>query len=294
MPPDAHNSPPVAASPRSSHWRALALLGAGIAIAVAAVAATTWMVSATSSDNFCASACHSMQWAAAAYERSPHYSNAFGVRASCADCHIPDEDRPVTLFQYLSGTLWTKGMAGVADVYHKLAGTIADKHKWEAERPRLSGHVDTWLAKTHSVTCQGCHDLTAFRGKGNVMATEVHDGVLKAATVDCTSCHTKNVGHVYEADLVQYQADRATRLVDVPALLAKYGCAVCHAEDAPRVGPSYRRIAGKYAGVQGATAKLESAIQGGASGTWGSMPMPAQQEVPDADRAAIAAWILQR
>lgn len=291
---DRHNPPPNPPLPRFRRRHAFVLLGAGFAIGAVTVAATTWMVSASSSDNFCAGACHSMQWAAAAYERGPHYSNALGVRASCADCHIPYEDRPVTPFQYLFGTLWTKGLAGVADVYHKLAGTIEDKQKWEVDRSRLSSQVDSWLAKTHSVTCQGCHDLAAFSGKGNVMAAQVHAGVVNASTVDCTSCHTRNVGHVYDADLAQYQTDRAVRPVNVPALLANYGCVGCHAENAPRVGPSYRQIAAKYAGATGAAASIEGAIQVGGSGAWGSIPMPAQPQVPDADRAAIAAWILQR
>src|SRR5206468_8618518 len=129
-----------------------------------------------------------MQWAAAAYERSPHYANHLGVRASCADCHIPYEDRPATPFQYVFGTLWTKGLAGVVDVEHKLAGTIADREKWEALRPRLSAGVAAWIRETHSVTCQGCHDLAAFRGSGNPMVAEAPAGVVSSATAGCTGC----------------------------------------------------------------------------------------------------------
>jgi hypothetical protein len=31
------------------------------------------------------------------------------------------------------------------------------------------------------------------------MAIEEHAGLLKSATVDCTSCHDEAVGHVYES-----------------------------------------------------------------------------------------------
>jgi len=76
------------------------------------------------------------------------------------------------------------------------------------------------------------------------------------------------------------EADRANRPADVPALLAKYPCAGCHADNVSWVGLSCRQIAAKYAGAAGATARLEVGIQAGVGGVWGPLPMPAQQHVP--------------
>jgi len=177
-----------------------ALIGLGVVVGVVAVAGTTWMVNATSSVNFCSTACHSMQWAAAAYERGPHYVNAVGVRASCGDCHIPFEDRPATPFQYVFGTLWTKGLDGTRDVYAKMRGTIADKTKWEAERPRLTASVESWLRATNFVTCHGCHNDSAFTAKGGspFMAVEAHSKAGRAGKLDCLLCH-QGFAHRYEA-----------------------------------------------------------------------------------------------
>lgn len=178
----------------------LLLLGAGIALGIAIAATTTWVVNATSSSNFCATECHSMQWAAKAWENGPHYRNQAGVRASCADCHIPFESRPATPFQYLFGTLWTKGVDGAQDVWAKLRGEISDPQKWAAQKPRLSAEVRAFFKQTGSQTCQGCHKLDAFAKTGTsaFMVMEVHAGLIKSATVDCVQCH-QNVGHVWPA-----------------------------------------------------------------------------------------------
>jgi nitrate/TMAO reductase-like tetraheme cytochrome c subunit len=176
------------------------LVLAGIVIGIAVAGTTTWMVNASSSNNFCATECHSMQWAVAAYRNGPHYQNEFGVRASCADCHIPFEDRPATPFQYVFGTLWTKGVDGTHDVIAKMRGAIADRERWDAEQPRLRAGVRAWFKRTGSATCRGCHKLEAFSGQGAsaFMKAEVHSGALKADTADCLQCHP-GIAHVYPA-----------------------------------------------------------------------------------------------
>jgi nitrate/TMAO reductase-like tetraheme cytochrome c subunit len=183
---------------RPSNWWVAAFVALGIVLGIVIAGTTTWMVNASSSSNFCATECHSMKWAAAAWEKSPHYRNPFGVRASCADCHIPFESRPATPFQYVFGTLWTKGLDGVQDVAAKLRGVIADEAEWNAEKPRLSAEVRAWFKQTHSATCQGCHKLDAFEttGPSAFMAMEVHAGLIKASTVYCLECHS-GIAHVY-------------------------------------------------------------------------------------------------
>jgi len=42
----------------------------------------------TNTTEFCTS-CHSMQWVKEEWMESVHYKNASGVRAECADCHVP-------------------------------------------------------------------------------------------------------------------------------------------------------------------------------------------------------------
>jgi cytochrome c5 len=76
------------------------------------------------------------------------------------------------------------------------------------------------------------------------------------------------------------------------AMMQKYGCAACHAVDKPVVGPAYSQVAAKYRGDNTAATKLEQKVKAGGSGVWGSVPMPPNATVPDADIKALVTWIL--
>lgn len=79
------------------------------------------------------------------------------------------------------------------------------------------------------------------------------------------------------------------------ALAMKSGCLACHQVENKVVGPSYKDIAAKYKGQEGAQEMLtKSAIAGGVN-VWGPIPMPAKggrMDVSDEDIGKIVAWIL--
>lgn len=77
-----------------------------------------------------------------------------------------------------------------------------------------------------------------------------------------------------------------------PALAKSKNCMACHAVEKKLVGPSFKDIATKYSGQSDATAKLASKIVKGGSGVWGPVPMPANNQVTDADAQTLAAWVL--
>ncbi len=66
----------------------------------------------------------------------------------------------------------------------------------------------------------------------------------------------------------------------------------CHAADKKLVGPSYKAVADKYAGVKAAVDMLATKIVKGGSGAWGPVPMPANPQVSEAEAKKLAAWIL--
>lgn len=76
------------------------------------------------------------------------------------------------------------------------------------------------------------------------------------------------------------------------ALTRKYACVACHQAAAKTVGPSWKEIGAKYADGKRTAAQLATSIKAGGSGKWGSIPMPAQAQVPDADAQSIAQWLL--
>ena len=82
-----------------------------------------------------------------------------------------------------------------------------------------------------------------------------------------------------------------TALVTAEALILaqKHTCTACHGVNSKILGPSFTDIHKKY-GPNSATA-LAAKIKAGGSGVWGSVPMPAQAQVPDADIRAIADWL---
>jgi cytochrome c len=79
---------------------------------------------------------------------------------------------------------------------------------------------------------------------------------------------------------------------NVQQLLASSACTACHAVDTKVVGPAFRDVGSKYRDRPDAAAYLATKIREGGQGVWGSVPMPPQSSLKDADARAIAAWIL--
>ncbi len=67
----------------------------------------------TNETEFCTS-CHSMQTNLKEYKETPHYKSASGVRASCADCHVPKAFMPKMVAKIMAAK----------DVFHELLGTL--------------------------------------------------------------------------------------------------------------------------------------------------------------------------
>ncbi|HMM53952.1 MAG TPA: c-type cytochrome [Candidatus Desulfobacillus sp.] len=76
------------------------------------------------------------------------------------------------------------------------------------------------------------------------------------------------------------------------ALAKAKNCTSCHSVDKKVVGPAYKDVAKKYAGQADAAAKLEAKVKKGGSGVWGSIPMPPNAAVSDADIHTLVAWVL--
>lgn len=77
-----------------------------------------------------------------------------------------------------------------------------------------------------------------------------------------------------------------------PKLAEEKGCLACHAVDAKRIGPSFKDVAAKYADDKKALATLATKVRKGGGGVWGSIPMPANPQVTDAEAKKLVEWIL--
>jgi cytochrome c len=76
------------------------------------------------------------------------------------------------------------------------------------------------------------------------------------------------------------------------ALATAKNCMACHAIDKKLVGPSYKDVAAKYKDDKSAVDKLAQKIMKGGSGVWGTVPMPANAQVNEAEAKKLAAWVM--
>jgi cytochrome c len=70
------------------------------------------------------------------------------------------------------------------------------------------------------------------------------------------------------------------------------GCFGCHAIDEKILGPSFKEVAKKYAGQEGAVLKMADSIRKGSNGTWGKIPMPAHEHINAEVAKSLATWLL--
>ena len=69
-------------------------------------------------------------------------------------------------------------------------------------------------------------------------------------------------------------------------------CFACHAQDKSIMGPAFKDVAAKYAGDKEAVFFLAQKIQNGGDGVWGTIPMPPNAQVTEAQAKKLASWVL--
>lgn len=85
----------------------------------------------------------------------------------------------------------------------------------------------------------------------------------------------------------------ASGLAHADANLAKSkNCLACHAIDKSVVGPSFQDVAGKYRGDKSAPDYLAQKILKGGEGVWGSIGMPPNAQVSEAQAKRLSTWVL--
>lgn len=169
----------------SARWSVLSLLVIGLLAGAGGVIGTQVMVHVTGTNEFCGTACHSMQWTYAEFKQSGHHFNRSGVAATCHDCHIPN--------QY-PNLLWYKAKAGTKDAIAEMRGVIDTEEKFKKERLRLAKAVWAEYKENDSANCRTCHVFTPeVIAKQKDFAKKMHE-TRKAENKTCIDCH-KGVAH---------------------------------------------------------------------------------------------------
>ena len=117
---------------------------------VLAWAAFDGFVAVTNTQDFCANSCHSMrEYIEPEWANSIHFENRTGVRATCADCHVPKAWGPKMVAKVLA----------MKDLYHEIIGTMDTREKFEERRLLMAKRVWDKMKETDSRECRNCHDV---------------------------------------------------------------------------------------------------------------------------------------
>ncbi|MBF0273287.1 MAG: NapC/NirT family cytochrome c [Magnetococcales bacterium] len=143
-------------------------------------------MNATNSMSICVS-CHEMEGVYQEYKESKHYNNRVGVRAYCADCHVPHGK---TFGDWIDKFL-AKLEIGSKDIYHHLIGTYPDKAAFEKARWHLAQNVINTLKRRDSKECRACHNYDAMQlDEQDKSASKKHKKAMESGDKTCVDCHT--------------------------------------------------------------------------------------------------------
>lgn len=133
----------------------------------------------SNSQEFCIS-CHEMRDNNfAEYKETIHARNRTGVKATCADCHVPHEFGPWLM----------RKVRAAGDVFHHLAGTIETKEQFEARRLELAQRVWLYMKESDSRECRHCHDVQAMDAMRQGRTAQKQHLKLAAGEKTCIDCH---------------------------------------------------------------------------------------------------------
>jgi len=157
-------------------------LVAGIACGAAGLYAFDYAMLATSTPGFCVS-CHEMEHAYETWRMSSHVSNARGVVAGCADCHLPDPSQKIRFYS-------SKAYHGTKDILGHL-GMAAFGWEYDREHSRAVARKEMTNDR-----CQKCHQELIAPGMSSG-AMLAHRSTLyprKGYEKSCLQCH-ENLVH---------------------------------------------------------------------------------------------------
>jgi nitrate/TMAO reductase-like tetraheme cytochrome c subunit len=156
-----------------------------VASGALALGAVDWTLEATSTNGFCYT-CHShATFIRPDYEASSHFANASGVRAGCADCHLPHDN-----------VLETAGakLAASVDAIAEWRGELATQEKYDGRRTELAEKVWREFEANDSRFCRSCHERDAMAATLQSPAASRMHARARETGRTCIACH-KGIVH---------------------------------------------------------------------------------------------------
>ena len=139
----------------------------------------------SSSMEICIS-CHEMDSVYEEYKESTHYNNPSGVRAECADCHVPHGKN---IFGYID-KLFAKIRIGSKDIYMHTIGAYSEPGSFEKVRYELAQNVLEEMRHRDSKECRYCHDYDSMNlEKQDKSGARKHKRTMEQGGKTCVDCH---------------------------------------------------------------------------------------------------------
>lgn len=140
---------------------------------------------ATNTEEFCIS-CHEMENNVyQEYKETIHYANRSGVRATCPDCHVPNE--------------WThkivRKIQASKELWGKFTGYVDTPEKFDEHRKEMAIREWKRMKENDSQECRNCHNFEYmdFSEQGKRSRVQ-HSTALADGDKTCIDCH-KGIAH---------------------------------------------------------------------------------------------------
>ena len=166
----------------SSQWSLGILLAAGFITALVSVATFNTAMEYTNTMEFCVS-CHTDD-AYPEYQATVHFSNASGVQADCASCHLPQEFGPKIVRKIVASR----------EVWAHVTGKVDTPEKFNAHRREMAEREWNRMVANDSAECRSCHTEDAMDlSLQSLIAQDAHTRGKETGET-CISCH-KGIAH---------------------------------------------------------------------------------------------------
>jgi len=168
----------------SSRYALGTLMGAGIVIGILFWGGFNYSLEITNTEGFCIS-CHEMRDNVyQELQKTVHFKNRTGVRATCPDCHVPREWFPKIVRKIKASN----------ELFHKMLGTIDTPQKFEKHRKEMAERVWAEMKANDSHECRNCHNFVSMDfARQKEWSAPVHQTAMKEGQT-CIDCH-KGIAH---------------------------------------------------------------------------------------------------
>ncbi len=160
------------------------LLSVGFVLGILFWGGFNWSMELTNTQGFCIS-CHEMKENVfKEYRQTAHFSNRSGVRASCPDCHVPNEWHHKVV----------RKIRATNELWHHFWGSVSTPAKFNSKRIELAKNEWRRMKSTDSRECRNCHKFDYMDyALQEPRAAETHErGLAEGKT--CIDCH-RGIAH---------------------------------------------------------------------------------------------------